>query len=191
MNEQWIEQLRHNLDGKSTEELLQIWQDNNREEYSDEAFIAIGRILAARGETPGPQLEQIPPVETPEANYPKRPGFVTFFALLVGIGAALYALLALLGLYLANTYTGSTGTMEAILVLVFSGLNIGVAVGLWYMKNWARYLVMALLILNMILLVMFLFSGALTIPAALGLIFAGYSLYWFARNGAYFGKQAT
>jgi len=46
-----VEEIRGNLEGKSTEELLAIWKDNNRDEWREEAFEAIRLILLQREQT--------------------------------------------------------------------------------------------------------------------------------------------
>lgn len=50
-----VESIRVNLREKSTEELLEIWKKNNREEWSDEAFEAIKELLVERGDKPPSQ----------------------------------------------------------------------------------------------------------------------------------------
>ena len=49
MNDAMIRDIERNLQAKTTDELLAIWQAENREEYSDEGFYAVRRILATRG----------------------------------------------------------------------------------------------------------------------------------------------
>jgi hypothetical protein len=52
-----------NLNLKESEELLQIWHDNKRYEWSDTAFEVIQQILEERGLTLSPQEEaQIEPI---------------------------------------------------------------------------------------------------------------------------------
>jgi len=45
------------MEEKSTEELIKIWNDYDREEWSDEAFEAIHMVLVARGENPLPHTQ--------------------------------------------------------------------------------------------------------------------------------------
>lgn len=52
------EQIRDRMNLKETEELLEIWQNNDRAEWSDEAFEVIQEILKERG------------VDIPEQNKP-------------------------------------------------------------------------------------------------------------------------
>lgn len=48
-NEELRKQIRGNLNLKETDELLSIWQINNRAHWSDEAFDAIKELLQQRG----------------------------------------------------------------------------------------------------------------------------------------------
>lgn len=64
MDEKLVEQYRKNLEEKSTEELLKVWEENNRVEWLDEAFEAIRKILIGRGEIlPAQKIDE----EQPEA----------------------------------------------------------------------------------------------------------------------------
>lgn len=49
MNKGLFEQIYANLNIKETEDLLEIWQTNNHNEWSDDAFTAIKKILVERG----------------------------------------------------------------------------------------------------------------------------------------------
>jgi hypothetical protein len=51
MIEKQVVQIRNNMEKKNTEELLRIWKENDREQWSDEAFEAIKQLLLDRGET--------------------------------------------------------------------------------------------------------------------------------------------
>lgn len=52
-------QIRNNMDLKDSEELLAIWQTNDRAEWSEEAFEVIREILGERGVDLPPQNEPI------------------------------------------------------------------------------------------------------------------------------------
>lgn len=56
MDEKLIEQIRENIKSKSTEELLKIWKENDREQYSEEAFEAVKQILEERKRTVRPHV---------------------------------------------------------------------------------------------------------------------------------------
>lgn len=56
MDERAIAGLVQTLEGKPTEELLDIWRKNDREQWRAEAFEAIARVLGARG-VPLPEQE--------------------------------------------------------------------------------------------------------------------------------------
>ena len=51
-------QIRQRMNERSTEELLNTWQENNREDWTDEAFDAIREILIERGENIPAQNEK-------------------------------------------------------------------------------------------------------------------------------------
>ncbi len=188
MSEKWIAQVRHTLDQKSTAELLQIWQANDRQEWSDEAFIAIRQILEARGEIPGLQAQPGSTDEPAQASRRQRPGCVTFLAILIGIGAVLPVLRSILGI-LGRPYVDDGSKIEIGITLAFAILYIAVAVGLWQLKNWARIAFIVLQSLGILLLIALIFSG-LALPGLIGLAVGGYSIYWFATHGEDFKPAA-
>jgi len=51
-----VEELRRHMEETSTDALIQIWRENDRTQYVDEAFEAIRQLLTERGETIPPQL---------------------------------------------------------------------------------------------------------------------------------------
>jgi hypothetical protein len=51
MGKRLSEDIRRNMDAKSTDELLEIYQANNRDEWSEEALEIIRILLVERGET--------------------------------------------------------------------------------------------------------------------------------------------
>jgi len=51
MDERLAKEIMKNFEGKSTEELLSFWKENNKEKWSEEAFESMRRILVARGES--------------------------------------------------------------------------------------------------------------------------------------------
>ncbi len=55
MNETLIRDIECNFQAKGTDELLAIWNAEDREEHSDEAFEAVRRILGARGHVFSPK----------------------------------------------------------------------------------------------------------------------------------------
>lgn len=55
MSDSLYSQIYNNLNLRPTDELLEIWQKNNRYEWTDSAFEAIQQILAERGEELHPQ----------------------------------------------------------------------------------------------------------------------------------------
>src|ERR1043165_9307374 len=49
MNNEFRQQIYNELNLRETDDLLDIWLENNREEWSDEAFSVISEILKQRG----------------------------------------------------------------------------------------------------------------------------------------------
>lgn len=56
MDSKTVQDIRKNMESKRTEELIQIWRENDRTQYSDAAFEAVRHLLEERGETIPPQL---------------------------------------------------------------------------------------------------------------------------------------
>jgi hypothetical protein len=57
MNENLVKRIRRNMESMQTLELLKIWQDNDKEQYSEDAFEAVKQLLEDRGEKLPPQKE--------------------------------------------------------------------------------------------------------------------------------------
>ncbi len=187
MDENWIEQIRRTLETKSTAELLQIWEKNDREEWTDEAFIAIQRILEKRGENPGPQGPPASADKETQAGQRQRPGCVTAFAILVVIGAIFSALGGIITVVLGPA--GDVGNrIGAVTALALAGVYIAVVAGLWQLKSWARVATIVLLSLNMLVGVALLAGGFFL--AVIALLVNGYCLYWFITNKQVFEPAA-
>lgn len=107
-----------------------------------------------------------------------RPGCVTAYAVLLGIGAGL----AGVGGIAYGASEEEFGTIG--IVIVVAALEILLAIGLWRLKNWARIIVIVLQSLSMLAGVIGLLSG--NVVSLVGLAVGGYILYWFASHGEYF-----
>lgn len=59
MDEKKVSQIKERLKDKETQELIEIWVDNDRDEYIDETFKAIEIIMAERNQVLPPQLSPI------------------------------------------------------------------------------------------------------------------------------------
>lgn len=59
MHKKLLQEIRSNMEQKDTDELLNIWKENDKEQYSETAFEAIKQILIERGETLPPQKEPL------------------------------------------------------------------------------------------------------------------------------------
>lgn len=57
MNDRLVRDIMPNMDSKATNELLTIWNENNRNQYTDETFEAVRRILSNRGHSFAPRAE--------------------------------------------------------------------------------------------------------------------------------------
>jgi hypothetical protein len=87
---------------------------------------------------------QSPPVPVPAASTEslKRPGCVTAYAVLLILGAGLFALVALSGGSAYADLGPGVGGIVTIAALVSAAVSVLIAVGLWQLKNWARILVL-------------------------------------------------
>jgi tetratricopeptide (TPR) repeat protein len=65
--------IRNKLITESTPRLIQIWQQNDGRDYSDEAFAVIRQLLEGRGVLPSPQIPKLPEVELRGWFAPKCP----------------------------------------------------------------------------------------------------------------------
>lgn len=63
LNEQLVKDIHQSMDSNSTEDLIRIWEDNDRSEYSNEAFEAIRQLLVERGQQIPEQPPQKPTIE--------------------------------------------------------------------------------------------------------------------------------
>ncbi|MCF8057250.1 MAG: hypothetical protein K9K37_11515 [Desulfocapsa sp.] len=72
MNTKLHDQIRANMQRKNTEDLIEIWKLNDKEEYSDQTFQVIREILEERGCEIPPQEtrieEKVVPVELPRSK---------------------------------------------------------------------------------------------------------------------------
>jgi len=57
MGKDIFQTIRNNMEQKTTEDLLEIWKENDRDQYTDESFDIIQEILHQRGVNLPPQIE--------------------------------------------------------------------------------------------------------------------------------------
>lgn len=105
--------LYENMRQKSTEELLQIWKENDRTEWSDEAYVAIKQVLDERGVSLPAQTA--PAVVQEDDNDPNADGLVRL--------STWANLLSWVGLLVTAGISG----INIVSMLSSTGLNIGVA----------------------------------------------------------------
>ena len=72
MDENLVLNIERSFETKDTEELLAIWHDEDCEEYSDEAFEAVRRILRARGHEFSPKCATAE-IEKEVRSFPSGP----------------------------------------------------------------------------------------------------------------------
>jgi hypothetical protein len=70
MSNEFIEDIYSKMKEKSTEELLKIWTENDKAQYSEEAFEAIKQLLAERGVEIPTQKELLQPTLQEELRLP-------------------------------------------------------------------------------------------------------------------------
>lgn len=80
------------MNSKSTEELLNIWEKNDRGEWSDEAFVAIQNILTQRGENLPGQLNYKKEIKN-DSNVSGGRRFVNFIGDIILFRIALFLLI--------------------------------------------------------------------------------------------------
>lgn len=95
-----VEHMRDFMASKSTEELVQIWVENDRTKYVEETFEAIHQILEERGETIPPQLpiREERPTRKKQGIERERGGFFSFRTLISPIVIKIIYVLGMLGL---------------------------------------------------------------------------------------------
>jgi hypothetical protein len=64
-----FDEIRKNMETRSTEDLLKIWKENNRKEWSDEAFVIVKKILLDRKTIPHPQHKNEPTQTSPPGTF--------------------------------------------------------------------------------------------------------------------------
>jgi hypothetical protein len=140
----------------------------------------------------------------------KRPGCVTAYAILLILGAGLFAFMGFFGNSAFTSYDALLRVIAPPLLLILAVLYVASAIGLWQLKNWARILIMVLTGLTVVsssfLVVrvftpppyeipdyaIALFLAKRGISLILNLIIIGISttiFSWFRKNGKYFTQE--
>lgn len=136
MNMKMVEDIRRNLGDKSSDELIQIWKENDHERWSGDAFEAIKQILTERGLTIPAQSPEKPSGNTsPEQRKKsyKRNGRKQKTVRIV-VGSILIFSGIVLG---SNLYLDVLEDKYSIIEAIFFPPNLGWLVsliigGLWY-----------------------------------------------------------
>ena len=69
MKNNMFDKIKKNMEIRSTEDLLKIWKENNREEWSDETFVIVKTILLDRKTIPPPQHKNEPAQISPHGTF--------------------------------------------------------------------------------------------------------------------------
>ncbi len=127
-----------------------------------------------------------------------RPGCVTAYAILLCIGAGIAAVRSIISL----SMEGATASTFFIVYGLGAGLGLGLARGVWQMRNWARLLVVVLQGFGLLVYLLSILrglgassdsaydSGTNSTGTIVGIIIrfvvGGYVVYWFASHDEYF-----
>jgi hypothetical protein len=116
----------------------------------------------------------------------KRPGCVTAYAVILGIGAVLVGLLGIISIF-ASVSDADLSIGPAIIFLAAAVVDFLIARGVWRLKNWARIAVIVVQSLGILFSLLGLFAQALPVfGTVIGLGVSGYIVYWFASHSEYF-----
>jgi hypothetical protein len=123
VNEDRVQQIRRKLEERDTEDLITIWQKNDRDEWTPEAFVAIREILISRTGKIPEQTGRLPTDQQTAANeeiseeadtyYDKQnmlriASYAKNLAVLVAILFGLILIWGVISLFLAVFSTSST-----------------------------------------------------------------------------------
>ncbi|MBI3737418.1 MAG: AtpZ/AtpI family protein, partial [Chloroflexi bacterium] len=140
----------------------------------------------------------------------KRPGCVTAYAILLLLGAGLFALVSISGGASSSFGSVGAGTITAI-GFVVAAIYVFLAIGLWQLKNWARITVIIFtglgIAFGMISIGTAIFAPTPNVPTyiqgaygaqkmmgifinIIGMAINSTLFDWFRKNGKYFVKKA-
>jgi len=120
MNEEQKQQMLENIKSKSTDELINIWEENDRGQYSDEHFEVIRQLLVERGEHSLP--EQRSRLTTAYVHHNKFSVLALLFMFVLGIpislvlGHVLYAMQYEIEFYLIIVFPVIAGSILALVL---------------------------------------------------------------------------
>lgn len=191
LKSQRIDEIRSHMAGLDTGELLSIWRDNRRSDWTDEAFEAVRLVLLARGEN---LPDQMPTICVPAdemslsaLGQARRPGCVTALALMLLVSGGLCALVGL-----AFGASETVALRDGLMALGVGALYIWLGMGLWRLRSWARVAILVSQGLGLAVDLIILFSVLLGEPetyllhSLVGLLSNGVVVYWFTTHGELF-----
>ena len=127
-------------------------------------------------------------------KYPlERPGCVTVYALLNGLGGLIFLCAApVAGLLLVEDY-GPVALVLSLFAAALALLPLAMSVGLWRMRRWGWILVVITNGTSILTSLLAFFAGLLggatdlIVQNLLGIVLNGFILYWFIANRGLFG----
>jgi hypothetical protein len=131
VNEDRVQQIRRKLEERDTEDLITIWQKNDRDEWTPEAFVAIREILISRTGKIPEQTGRLPTDQQTAANEEiSEEADAKNLAMLVAILFGLILIWGVISLFLAVFSTSSTAPS------VFVPLSVVVASAIYCGFFW-------------------------------------------------------
>lgn len=120
MDTKIVRTIRDRMQEKSTQELVEIWTQNDRTQWTEYAFEAIRQLLEERGYPIPPQ--QPPKLEEPQGQGSKPSGFWTFRTMISGEVIKVLWFIGIVGLLVVGYRVMDRGDFSA--AAVASGLAI-------------------------------------------------------------------
>ena len=186
MNLKYVQQIRVTMESESTEVLLKIWKENDRERYCEEKFEAIKQLLIERGATlPLQKKHELKETTSPLQKH-AWPG--KLYIILNYVFAAFY-FIAILSAILIPPLVGTSsivqiGYAEWLLILLSLMpviLIISIARGVSRFKQWAWWAAMAHIIamLSSALIVIFSPIGKnIPLQLVIAIVFIVLGIMW-------------
>ena len=124
-----------NMNARPTRELLDLWRENDRAEWSDKAFAVVEAILRARGEMPPLQRQPVQVRKTPRIITPAmtRPILIGLESVVWGIVPLAWAIATAIGLW---PWRPNAGPPQ---IFVYLSVLAGVVVGRKLRRDYRRY----------------------------------------------------
>jgi len=174
------DEINETMQNKTTEELLEIWTNNDRWQWSDAAFDAVQQILSDRNVTVPPQNLPIT-LETIPARYKGVRGWLRFFCITLTVFVPSSFLDALVKTTTSDIWHDFRPGFVSCGVLIFAGASIYVGVSLWRVRpkavERAKVFLRVLLGLTVVMALLMFIGGSFR-EGAFELLGVVYPLIW-------------